>query len=55
MEVDKTYGGLETPQANTNQPTQTTNSSQTDFSIATTNTNPEWKKPTKIKVVVTVE
>ena len=50
MEVDGTYGSLETTQ-----PTQTRSSTQTEFRIPATNSIPEWKKPTKIKVVVTVE
>ena len=55
MEFDGTYGSLETTQAKNNQPTQTTSSTKTEFSITATKSIPEWKKPTKMKVVVTVE
>ena len=52
MEFDGTYGSLETTKPQKNQPTQTTSSTQTEFSITATKSIPEWKK---MKVVVTVE
>ena len=52
MEFDGTYGSLETTKPKKNQPTQTTSSTQTEFSITATKSIPEWKK---MKVVVKVE